>query len=219
LHRIDLRHFQISNLKFQILVACDVTNPLCGPNGASAVYGPQKGATPATVRVLDRNLAHYAQIVARDVLKRQRSDARPLHEQPGSGAAGGLGFGLCAFLGAELRRGIELMLDHVHFDSKLRGADLVITGEGAIDEQTAHGKVPLGVARRARRFGVPVVALGGRVPPEANVVFKHGIEGLVGICHSPMTLDEAMRDAAKLLALAAERALRLVRVGKTRSRS
>src|SRR5205814_9574072 len=113
----------------------DVTNPLCGPRGASAVYGPQKGATPRMVKILDRNLAHFAKIVERDVLSRNARRST-LHEQPGAGAAGGLGFGLCAFLDARLQRGIDLVLDHLQFEDKLHGADLVITGAGAIDEQT-----------------------------------------------------------------------------------
>jgi glycerate kinase len=156
------------------------------------------------VRQLDRNLAQYARIVVRDV------GVRPsLRELPGAGAAGGLGFGLCAFLGARLRGGIEIVLDQLRFDEHLRGADLVITGEGAIDAQTIHGKVPIGVARRAKKLSVPVIAIGGTVPPEANSVFDHGIHGLVSICHSPMSLSEAMRDASSLIELAIERSVRL----------
>lgn len=196
---------QIANC--EILVACDVTNPLCGTKGASAVYGPQKGATPGMVRILDRNLAHFAQIVQRDVIRRRTRP--PLHDLPGAGAAGGLGYGLCAFLGAKLRRGTDLVLDAVDFDRRVRGVDLVITGEGAIDEQTVHGKVPVGVARRAAKRGVAVIALGGTVPPGANSVFRHGIAGVASLCHSPTTLETAQRDAWDLLALAAERTLRL----------
>jgi glycerate kinase len=208
LDRVDFRRFSVLGSRFSVLVACDVFNPLCGPNGASAVYGPQKGATPAMVKLLDRNLAHYAKIVERDV------PVRPtLPRLPGAGAAGGLGYGLCAFLGAKLQRGIELVLDHLDFESHLRGADLVITGEGAVDEQTLHGKVPMGVARRARKFGVPVIALGGSVPPSASALFGHGIDGLLSVCHSPMTLSEAMQNAASLLELCAERAMRVWRVG------
>lgn len=205
LERIEKSGVQVAEC--EILVACDVTNPLCGPKGASAVYGPQKGATPSMVRRLDRNLARYARIVQRDVIR--KCTRHPLHVLPGAGAAGGLGYGLCAFLGAKLRRGIDLVLDAVDFDRRVTGVDLVITGEGAIDEQTAHGKVPVGVARRAARRGVPVIALGGSVPPEANAVFEHGIAGVASLCHSPMSLESAQRDAAALLALAAERTLRL----------
>jgi glycerate kinase len=204
LDRIDCSRLAVRGSRFAIQVACDVSNPLCGRNGASAVYGPQKGATPAMVRQLDRNLAQYARIVVRDV------GVRPsLRELPGAGAAGGLGFGLCAFLGARLRGGIEIVLDQLRFDEHLRGADLVITGEGAIDAQTIHGKVPIGVARRAKKLSVPVIAIGGTVPPEANSVFDHGIHGLVSICHSPMSLSEAMRDASSLIELAIERSVRL----------
>jgi len=217
LARVDQSEFEVGDLKLDIRVACDVTNPLCGPNGASAVYGPQKGATPAMVKSLDRNLARYARIVARDVLPGTiRSRRFGLERVAGAGAAGGLGFGLCAFLGARLQRGIDLVLDHLEFDRTLRGADLVITGEGAIDEQTVHGKVPIGVAHRARKCGVPVIAIGGSVPPSANDVFGHGVGGLMSICHSPMPLDAAVRDAAALLELAAERAMRLLRLGPIR---
>lgn len=213
LARIDLSEFEIKDSRFEILVACDVTNPLCGPKGASAVYGPQKGATPQMVRTLDQNLRQYAKIVERDVAPHTMRSSAPrcaLHELPGAGAAGGLGFGLCAFLDARLRRGIDLVLDYLEFEQTLRGADLVITGEGAIDKQTLHGKVPIGVAQRARRLRVPVIAIGGTVPPDANVLFRHGIDGLASICHSPMERDEAMKEADSLIGVAAERAMRLV---------
>jgi glycerate kinase len=205
LTRIDVAEVSRQRSAIQVLVACDVTNPLCGPKGASAVYGPQKGATPGMVKVLDRNLRRYARIVERDIL----DSPSKLHDRPGAGAAGGLGFGLRAFLDARLERGIELVLDLLDFDSAVRDADLIVTGEGAIDEQTVHGKVPSGVAQRARRFGVPVIAIGGTVPPDANALFRHGVGGLLSICHSPMSLREAMDNAASLLETAAERAVRL----------
>jgi glycerate 2-kinase len=216
LQRIDLSAFRFPDAAVGVSVACDVTNPLCGPRGASAVYGPQKGATPHMVRILDRNLAHYARLVARDVTGRRRvmGSPSPLAAQSGAGAAGGLGFGLCAFLGANLQRGIELVLDHLDFEARLDGADLVITGEGAIDDQTLEGKVLLGVAARARKRGVSVLALGGSVPPAANKLFAHGIGGVMSLCHSPMSLAQAIQGAPGLLELAAERAMRIVVLGR-----
>lgn len=212
LTRIDMSSFPPVPPSVTISVACDVTNPLCGPIGASAVYGPQKGATRSMVKQLDKNLAHFASIAERDVLRRKRGskNVRPLHERPGSGAAGGLGYGLCAFLNARLERGIDLILDHLDFETKITNADLIFTGEGAIDHQTLHGKVPIGVARHAHTHRIPVIAIGGTVPTEANQVFHSGIQGLMSICHSPVELKVAIRDAAPLLELAAERALRLV---------
>jgi len=133
----------------RIRVACDVTNPLCGPNGAAAVYGPQKGATPEQVRDLDAGLAHVAALL----------DVNP--DQPGSGSAGGAGFGLVAMLGATLERGIELVLDEIGFDERCSGVALVLTGEGRLDQQTLSGKASMGVAHRARRFGVPTIAIVG----------------------------------------------------------
>lgn len=179
------------------------------------MYGPQKGATPKEVGVLDRNLLHYAKIVERDVLKPRDGalSGQSLHKLPGTGAAGGLGYGLCAFLNARIERGIDLVLDHLDFGKIIKGVDLVITGEGAIDEQTSHGKVPVGVALRAKKLGIPVIALGGTVPPCANMVFDHGIDGIMSLCHSPMTLEAAVSQAGPLLELASERMLRLVLLG------
>jgi glycerate kinase len=138
----------------EIVVACDVDNPLTGPAGAAAVYGPQKGADEAEVAELDANLAGWADLVARET-------GQDLRDTPGAGAAGGVGFAAIALLGAELRPGIELMLELVGFHEQLAGADLVVTGEGALDEQTLHGKAVAGVAAAARAAGVPVIAVCG----------------------------------------------------------
>jgi glycerate kinase len=138
----------------EVVVACDVDNPLTGPDGAASTYGPQKGADPEQVKQLDTALSHWADLVARET-------GRDLRDTPGAGAAGGVGFAALALLGAELRPGIELMLDLVGFHEHLAGADLVITGEGALDEQTLHGKAVAGVAAAAQAAGVPVVAVCG----------------------------------------------------------
>jgi glycerate 2-kinase len=185
----------------EIAVACDVTNPLVGPDGASAVYGPQKGATPEMVAALDRNLAHFAAIVHRDL-------GVSIADLPGSGAAGGLGGGLVAFAGGRLERGITLVIEAVKLGERLAGADLCLTGEGALDAQSAFGKTAVGVARLARSLGCPTLALAGMIGPGAESVLAHGVDAYFSICSRPMSLDEAIGDASPLLALAAEQALR-----------
>jgi glycerate kinase len=146
-------------------VACDVDNPLTGAQGASAVYGPQKGATPEDVALLDDALEHLAEVLMRDL-------GVDVREVPGAGAAGGLGAGLVAFLGAELRPGVDVVMDAVSFAERLAPADLVVTGEGRLDAQSLHGKVPAGVLRQARAAGVPALILCGRAEvrlPDARV--------------------------------------------------
>jgi glycerate kinase len=190
-------------------VACDVDNPLCGPRGASAVYGPQKGATPEAVAVLDANLSHLATILRRDL----GHDVRDL---PGAGAAGGLGAGLVAFAGGRLRPGVELVIEAVGLRRRLEGADLCLTAEGALDAQTAHGKTPVGVSRLARSLGCPVLALAGAIGRGAEAVQDQGIAAYFGICSRPMELAEAMREAATLLERAAEQAVRAFLAGRRR---
>ncbi|QGP92287.1 Glycerate 2-kinase [Neomoorella glycerini] len=207
----ELDHIDIQGLDprvkdAEILVACDVDNPLCGPRGASAVYGPQKGAPPEMVPRLDAALARLADIIERDL-------GKDVRELPGAGAAGGLGAGLVAFLDANLRRGIELVMEAVDLDGFLaRGADLVITGEGEINRQTAYGKVPAGVARVAGKYGIPVVALVGSIGEGASTVYDHGIKGFMSIVPRPVPLAYCLENAASLLADAAERLVRLLTV-------
>lgn len=188
----------------EVMVACDVDNPLCGPRGASAVYGPQKGATPDMVPRLDATLNHLAKIITRDL-------GREVHTTPGSGAAGGLGAGLMAFLGATLQRGIDLVIETVELEKILsEGADLVITGEGEINRQTAYGKVAAGVAKVAGKYNVPVVALVGSIGDGADHVYDHGIKGFMSIVPRPETLSYCLENAADLLTDAAERLVRLL---------
>jgi glycerate kinase len=189
-----------------VVVASDVTNPLCGPLGASAVYGPQKGATPAMVAELDAALAHYAAIVRRDL-------GADVAEVPGAGAAGGLGAGLLAFLRARLEPGATLVLDALRFDERLRGAALVFTAEGRLDEQTAYGKAVGAVAMAAHRQNIPVVVLAGGLAPGYEALYARGVSAVLPIPDGPLTLDESMRRATELVAAAAERALRLVLLG------
>ncbi|MGA2547351.1 MAG: glycerate kinase [Rectinemataceae bacterium] len=189
-----------------ISVACDVSNPLTGPTGASAVFGPQKGATPEMVRELDSGLARLAAVVRRDL-------GIEMESLPGAGAAGGLGGGLVAFTGARLKSGIEAILDLIRFDEYLEGADLVVTGEGAIDGQTRFGKVPVGVASRARNRGVPVVALVGEIREGAESVYDLGIGAIFCIMDKAMSLDAAMAGAGPLIEAAAGRLGRALKTG------
>ncbi len=187
-------------------VACDVTNPLCGPTGASAVYGPQKGATPEMVEELDSALAHYAQIIEQDL-------GMSVREIPGAGAAGGLGAGLIAILHATLQPGAQIVFEAIHLEERIRTANLVITAEGQIDAQTAYGKSVGSVAEIAKRYGLPVLALAGSLGDNYRVVYELGVDAVATLPSGPMTLAFAMENAAWLLSDAAERACRLIQVG------
>lgn len=183
--------------------ACDVDNPLLGPRGSAAVYGPQKGATPEIVQQLEANLGRAVDLVERAV-------GRPVRDAPGAGAAGGLGAGLLAFLGAELKPGIRLVLEASRFAERVAGADLVLTGEGQIDAQTAYGKTISGVARTAKAAGVPVIALVGGIVGDVGNLYDIGVTSMFPICPGPMSLDDAIADAAPFMASAAERVIRAV---------
>ncbi len=193
-------------LHVQIDVACDVTNPLYGPNGASAIYGPQKGADPETVRELDASLERYAHILQRDVGK----DVALI---PGAGAAGGLGAGLLAFTNATLRSGVDIVFQALDLEGKLRGADMVFTGEGRMDQQDLYGKAPMAVAQLAHRMGIPSVAVVGSTGRDYHVVYDNGIDAVIGTVNRPMPLERAVAESSRLIAEAAMRACRLVRVG------
>ena len=190
-----------------ITVICDVTNPLLGENGATFIYGPQKGAVPAIRDELEQGMAHYAQVVEKAV-------GRDISGFPGAGAAGGLGAALGGVLGAKLKTGIDAVLDAVDFEKKLDGVCLAVTGEGRIDGQSVRfGKVPVGVAKRCQEKGIPTVAIVGGI--------GEGAEGLFDLCEStiqttvsgPMTLEKAMQDAPQLYEQAAERLFRAIRIG------
>jgi len=189
----------------EVWVASDVQNPLVGRCGASAVFGPQKGATPAMVRRLDANLRHWAMLLERDVVS---AAGLRMASFPGGGAAGGLGAGLKAFLGARFRPGVEVVIGHARLAEKLRGADVVITGEGRLDRSTLDGKAPWGVARLARRMGVPVIAVGGGVDATAKAALRRaGFAAVAALMTEGMTLEAAMADAARLLTAATARVL------------
>lgn len=190
-------------------VACDVDNPLCGPRGASAVYGPQKGADAATVPILDRNLRHLAGIVERDL-------RTSVLEMPGAGAAGGLGAGLVAFAGGRLQPGIALVMRAVGLPERLGRADLCITGEGAIDASSAFGKTIVGVSRLAREAGCPTIALAGSIGAKANAVHAEGVAAMFSLCNRPMGLTEALERAGVLLEQVASQAVRCFLAGGSR---
>lgn len=201
LARIERRNVPEELADTEIVAACDVDNPLCGPNGASMVYGPQKGATPEQARELDAALRHFAAIVERDL-------GVSVLDIPGAGAAGGLGAGLMAFAGGVLRPGVDLIAEAAGLREALEGADLVFTGEGTLDGQSVHGKTPVGVARIAKAFGARVVALAGALGDEYQAVFETGIDEVRAIAPPTMTQTESMARARELLADAAETATR-----------
>ena len=191
----------------ELLVACDVRNPLCGPRGASVVFGPQKGASPAQVRLLDEHLRHFGALL-------EQATGRRVVKRPGAGAAGGLGAALMGFCGGKLVPGATLVTGLVGLSEHLKGADLVITGEGRIDFQTAFGKAPAGVARLAASLGVPVIGIGGGLADDARQTFRHGFDALEAAVARPMTLSEAMLDARVNLERAGERIGRWLRLGQ-----
>lgn len=206
LDQIDLKSLDARALQSEFLVACDVSNPLTGPEGASAIYGPQKGASPEMVDQLDSALRNFGNIISRDI-------DIDVDKIPGSGAAGGLGAGLTALLGAKLRKGVDIVLDSVNLDSHLKDADLVITGEGQMDYQTVYAKAPIGVAERSSLYGVPVIAISGSLGENYQVVHKHGISAVGAITTSPMTLSDASENASSLISSSVEQALRFMKTG------
>jgi glycerate kinase len=191
----------------ELAVACDVTNPLCGSNGASAVYGPQKGADQAMVDRLDRNLDRLARVIERDL-------RRSVADLPGAGAAGGLGAGLVAFAGGTLQRGVELISRTVGLSDRLEDADLCLTAEGSLDEQTAQGKTIAGVSQAARDRECPVIAFAGGIMPGAESVLAEGVSAYFSICNRPMTLEDAILEADHLLERTAEHAVRAFLAGR-----
>lgn len=203
LHHIDISSSLCANTDINVLVACDVTNPLLGDAGASAVYGPQKGADSDMVQKLDEALANYAKIIQKDL-------GLDVANLPGAGAAGGLGAGLVAFCGAQLKSGIDIVLDAVKFDAQLSNADLVITGEGSLDAQTACGKTIRGVLERSKNAGVPCVAFGGKIG-DVEALYNAGIASVFPIASGPMSLEQSMAEASVLLEQASERVFRLLK--------
>lgn len=192
-----------SQCHFQI--ACDVTNPLCGPNGATYIYGPQKGVTEKTAPILDAGMANYAKVTA-DLMGTDNSNAQ------GAGAAGGLGFAFLSYLGGELTPGVQLLLKAVHLEDALTDADVVVTGEGRLDHQTAMGKAPVGVAKLGKKYGAKTIAFAGSVTKEASACNKAGIDAFFPIIRGISTLEEAMdsQTAKYNMAACAEQVFRLL---------
>lgn len=212
LARIELDGLDSRLAGCEIEVACDVDNPLVGPRGASAVFGPQKGATPEMVAALDAKLGHFAEIVARDT-------GIAVADVPGTGAAGGMGAAMLAFLGASLRPGIDIVMEAVGLDHEVADADLVITGEGRIDSQTINGKTPIGVARVAKKHGKAVIGIAGCLAADAGVVHAHGIDAVFSVLYKPCTVDEALRDAAGNVEMAARNIAATLKLGGALPRS
>src|SRR2546428_3292360 len=196
LQQIESAGFDRGWRSVAVKVACDVTNPLTGPSGASAIYGPQKGADEAAVRELDAALARLAEVIERDLGKR-------VADIPGAGAAGGTGAGLVAFLEADLLPGAPLVVDAAGLDAKLRGADLVITGEGRADEQTAYGKAPGEGAKRAHAAGIPVGLLAGSKGPGWEALSKLGVTSVVTLTEEGVNLQQALNEPGRMLTRAA----------------
>ena len=205
---IDLEGLDPRLQETQLTVACDVDNPLCGPRGASAVFGPQKGATLEIVAELDAALWHYSLIA-------QKTTGRLVAELPGAGAAGGLGAGLLLFTPAVLKPGVEIVLEAVRFSERVEGATFVLTGEGRTDFQTAFGKAPVGVARAAKRHRVPVFCLSGGLGEGADETLSQGIDAVLSICDRPMSLDECMAQGSQLIEAASTCLCRVIRSARS----
>lgn len=203
---IDLTNLDSRLAETKVEVACDVDNPLTGETGASAVFGPQKGATPDMVKQLDRNLAHYAAVIEKEM---------DIHIQNvlGAGAAGGLGGGLLAFLSAELKPGVDIVIEATQLERYIKDANLVITGEGRIDGQTIYGKTPIGVAKTAKKHSVPVIAIAGSIGAGSEAVYEHGISALFSVVPGAVTLPEALEKAGENIERTAKNVASVIRLG------
>jgi len=187
----------------EIITMCDIDNPLCGPEGASAVFGPQKGADERLVNILDENLRHLAMIIKRDL-------GKDILNLPGSGAAGGMGGGMAAFFGSSLKMGIETVLETVQFDKLITGADFVFTGEGKIDNQSLRGKVVIGVARRTKKAGVPLLAIVGDIGDNIENAYSEGVSAIFSINRVAIPFKEAKLRCKSDLALTMDNLMRFM---------
>lgn len=202
LHTINVNNMDPRMKECKITIACDVDNPLCGLNGASHVFGPQKGADEKMIKILDDNLSNYAYVIKKDL-------NIEIKNVPGAGAAGGLGGGLLAFFNAKLKSGIDIVIETTNLEEIIKDADLVITGEGMIDYQTAFGKTPFGVARVARKYNIPVIAIAGGIGKDSEKLYDKGFTSIFSIVDRPMQLEEAIENASILLEKATERIMRI----------
>jgi glycerate kinase len=200
---IDVSHLNPLLAKVQIVTMCDIDNPLCGPQGAAAVFGPQKGADAVMVKKLDKNLAHLAVVIEENLGKK-------IANIPGAGAAGGMGGGMAAFLNSKLQMGIETVLDVVHFDSLLEGTDLVISGEGKIDSQSLRGKVVVGVARRAKQKEIPLIAVVGDIDDNIAEIYEEGVTAVFSINRKAIPFEKARLQCRSDLSLTMDNLMRLL---------
>lgn len=197
-------HEAVKDTKFTVM--CDVNNPLTGERGATYTFAPQKGAGDKELVILEEGMLHYADIIKRDL-------GVDINDVAGAGAAGGLGAALMVFLKAKLQAGIERVLDLIEFDTLLEDTDICITGEGRIDWQSAHGKVPSGIGNRCKKKNIPAFVIAGGMGKGASDIYEHGIESIITTVNAPMSVEEAIADARELYADAAERAFRLIKIG------
>jgi len=195
--KIDLKFMDKRIARTEFVIASDVRNPLLGPRGAARVYGPQKGATPKMVERLERGLSNLARVIRKEF-------SISVENLPGSGAAGGLGAGLYAFLGAKMESGVELVMRIAGLEDRIKRADLVVTGEGKLDRQTLYGKAVMGVIKTARKYKVPIVCIAGSIMPEAKDLYRLGVKGLLSIIKMPMSLQQALGESRSLLVDASE---------------
>jgi len=203
--KIDLKNLDSRLKDVEILAACDVDNPLFGKDGAAYVYGPQKGADPEMVEILDQNLRHFNQIAVKEL-------GKDTNQISGAGAAGGLGAGLVAFLDAELKAGVDIVLDIIDFNKRLKDIDLVITGEGMLDGQSIYGKTPVGVSRSAAKKDIPVIAVAGTLGRGVEKVLDHGINAYFSIIDRPAELKEIVERSPELLANLSEQVIRTIQI-------
>lgn len=197
-------HEAVKDTRFTVM--CDVNNPLTGERGATYTFAPQKGAGDKELVILEEGMLHYADIIKRDL-------GVDINDVAGAGAAGGLGAALMVFLKAKLQAGIERVLDLIEFDTLLEDTDICITGEGRIDWQSAHGKVPSGIGNRCKKKNIPAFVIAGGMGKGASDIYEHGIESIITTVNAPMSVEEAMANARELYADAAERAFRLIKLG------
>lgn len=207
IERIDLSEVDERLKNIKIIAACDVQNPLTGPTGASHIFGPQKGADKEMVEILDENLKHFAEIIRKDL-------GKDIENVPGAGAAGGLGAGLMAFLSAELKKGIDIVIEYSKLEEKMNGVSLVITGEGSIDGQTRFGKTPYGVAKTAKKHNIPVVALAGNVGKDTDILYDFGFDAVFSIMPGVQNLETALKHGEENLERISENIGRIIEIFK-----
>ena len=205
LEKIDVSGLDERMLDSNIMVACDVSNPLCGPRGASAIYGPQKGATFEQIQILDQALLKFSEIIKRDL-------GKDVADIPGAGASGGLGAGLMAFFSSKLRLGSDIVLEILDLEKHIAESDLIIVGEGQVDRSTVFNKSPIAVSRIAKKYKKPVICIAGSLGAGFKEVHSHGIDAVFSLLNRPMSLQNAMKDTARLVEIATEQACRSISI-------